>query len=154
MKHFRKMGKQKGFTLIEMSVVLMVVICLVVIASIAAKKGMTAYRGYRVADQLQNIQDAMNKAADQNGSFNGITWSNTTAAATLQAYGLTAADLTSPFSTNITVTGSAYNYTVQIPGVPIENCMPLVKRFTNTVVTAGNTCTSVGAMTFTFTSGS
>lgn len=147
-----RLGKQQGFTLIEMSVVLMVVICLVVIASVATGKGMSAYRGYRVANQLQDIQDAMNKAADQNGSYNGISWTNTTAAATLNSYGLQQSDLVSPFSTNLVVTGSAYNFTVAVPGVPVENCISLVKRFTTSVVTTGGACSATSSMTFTFKS--
>ena len=139
---------EDGFTLVETIFAVVIGFAVVALAGAGIKSAWDSYRISRLVNQVTEIQTAMSKAADVNGSYTEIT----TIDKLVSDYNLNAGVKKSPYGQDVKVTGSAYGYVIEFPSSPKNACQQALKRYpveiTGTTACTGKTAT----ITLTFNS--
>lgn len=139
---------ENGFTLIETIVAVVIGFAVAALAAKGIKSSWDSYRVSRMVDQVTEIQTAMSKAADVNGSYVAITNIDKL----VSDFNLSPDAKKSPYGQDVKVTGSAYGYVIEFPASPKNACQQAIKRYPADVY-GSTACTgATGSIVLTFNS--
>ncbi|MFM5296257.1 type II secretion system protein [Aeromonas veronii] len=127
---------EDGFTLVETILAVVIGFAIAALAGKAIKSGWDSYRVSRLVNQVTEIQTAMSKAADVNGSYISIDKIDKL----VSDFNLSPDVKKSPYGQDVKVTGSAYGYVIEFPASPKNACQQALKRFP-VDITGSTACT-------------